>query len=110
MAGTVLAAAIVMTAGAAVVGIGALSGAAVVAQITTGAADSAALAAADVAIGIVAGDPCAEASRIVAGAGARLQSCEVVADLDGVRVTVIVAARFGVFPVTVKSRAGNAPQ
>ena len=44
MAGTVLAAAIVMTVGAAAVGIGALSGAAVTAQAVTGAADNAALA------------------------------------------------------------------
>ena len=108
MAGTVLAAAIVMTVGAAAVGIGALSGGAVVAQAATGAADNAALAAADVAMGLAPGDPCVEASRIVDAAGAKLRDCELLESPVGVTVTVIVEARFGVFPVTVKSRAGNA--
>ena len=110
MAGTVLAAAIVMTVGAAAVGIGALSGAAVTAQAVTGAADNAALAAADVALGLAPGDPCAEASRIVDAFGARLRGCELLERPEGTTVTVVVEARFGVFPVTVKARAGNASQ
>lgn len=108
MPGTVFAAAIMMTVGAAVVGMGALGGGALVAQAAAGAADNAALAAADVAMGLAPGDPCAEASRIVDAAGAKLRGCELVENAVGVTVTVIVEARFGVFPVTVKSRAGNA--
>ena len=108
MAGTILATALVLVAGAGAVGMGAIAGAAGVAQAVSGVADNAALAAADVAMGVVAGDPCAVASRIVQATGARLAQCQVSDDSAGVAVTVVVDTRFGAFPVRVTARAGNA--
>ena len=108
MAGTVLAAAILVVAGTGAIGMGMVAGAAGVSQTASGAADNAALAAADVAMGLVSDDPCAVASRIVQATGARLAQCQVSDDSAGVAVTVVVDTRFGAFPVRVTARAGNA--
>lgn len=109
MAGTALAAAVVMVAGTAALGIGAVSGAAAAAQTIAGAADLAALAAADVAMGVVSGDPCAVASRIARASGVHVTECEVSESVGGVSVTVVVEGRFGIFPVQVGARAGSGP-
>ncbi|CAN5198133.1 hypothetical protein BH11ACT3_BH11ACT3_12940 [soil metagenome] len=104
-AGAVLALAIV---GAVVlIGLAAMSfGAAMtVRQATIGAADAAALAAADGASGAVSGDPCRLAAQVAAADGAALASCR----LDGLVATIGVAARFGPFPVRALSTAGPPP-
>jgi hypothetical protein len=66
------------------------------------AADTAALAAADAALGFVGGAPCERAGQVVARAGLAFAACEV----DGVTVTVVVASPAGVFTVQARSRAG----
>lgn len=107
MAGTVLAAAVLMVAGTGAIGMGVIAGAAGTAQTVSGVADNAALAAANVAIGLVSGDPCAVASRIARASGIRVTECAVNDDATGVSVTVVGETRFGVFPVRAVARAGN---
>ena len=101
-AGAVLALAII----AAVVTIGlfgvGLAAAMSARQRVIGVSDLAALAAADAASGAVAGLPCEVASRVAAGAGARLEACQV----DGLVVDVTAGARFAGIPITARSRAG----
>jgi secretion/DNA translocation related TadE-like protein len=70
----------------------------------TGAADAAALAAADVAIGILPGIPCAVASSVAEANDANLQECLA----DGVIVTVRVSTVIFGFPVTSSATAGPA--
>lgn len=70
----------------------------------TGAADAAALAAADVAIGLVPGIPCEIASWVAEANGAELRECLT----DGVIVTVRVSAVIFGFPVTSTATAGPA--
>jgi secretion/DNA translocation related TadE-like protein len=70
-----------------------------------GAADAGALAAADAASGLVAGEPCARALAVVAENGAQLDSCTI----SGARA--LVAARgtpLGI-PVVVTALAGPPP-
>ncbi len=69
----------------------------------TAAADAAALAAADTAIGIHAGFPCERAAQVVEANGASLAGCTV----DGLVVTV-EAAR-AVIGLTVSARATAGP-
>lgn len=71
-------------------------------QSVAGAADAAALAAADVAVGIVPGYPCDAAGRVVAANGAALSSCE----LDGLVVTVSATRWILGIPVTSYATAG----
>jgi secretion/DNA translocation related TadE-like protein len=68
----------------------------------TGAADAAALAAADVARGIYPGVPCVIAESVAKANGALLDECQV----DGVIVTVRVSAWVFVFSVTATATAG----
>jgi recombinational DNA repair protein RecR len=63
-----------------------------------GAADAAALAAADAASGVVDGAPCERAAEIAVAAGSELAACE----LDGVIATVTVAGAFGRFTATLR--------
>lgn len=104
-AGSVLALAVI----AALLGLAALtlpvSAALVAKQRVTGAADAAALAAADVATGLVAGYPCAVAASVAAANGAVLAGCQI----DGLVVTVQVSATIGVLPVAAAATAGPAP-
>ena len=73
-------------------------------QLVAGAADAAALAAADVAVGITAGAPCAVAESVASANGASLTACET----DGLVVTVRATVdRFG-FTVPAVSTAGPA--
>jgi len=71
-------------------------------QGAAGAADAAALAAADVAVGIVAGQPCAAAASLATANGATLERCEV----DGVIVTVTVTVPAFGFDVFGAATAG----
>jgi len=74
-------------------------------QAVAGAADAAALAAADVAVGILPGSPC-EAAAAVAGANrAALTSCAA----DGLIVTVTVSRTLLGIPVTATATAGPPP-
>ncbi len=72
--------------------------------VVTGAADAAALAAADVAIGIEPGIPCEMASRVAEANGAELRECLA----DGVIVTVRVSTAIFGFPVSSTATAGPA--
>jgi len=71
-------------------------------HVAAGAADAAALAAADVAIGIVAGSPCDQAATVAAANGARLLGCTV----DGVITTVTVTAGSAALAATASATAG----
>lgn len=73
------------------------------AQRADGAADSAALAGADVASGLEPGSPCDVAGLVAAANGVELGSCEV----DGMIVTVQVETRSG--PLSVRARATAGP-
>lgn len=78
------------------------------------AADLAALAAADTARGLRAGDPCGIAGSVSAENDALLQSCAVEADGTSVRVTVSVPVNFTaldvqLFDATARARAGAPP-
>jgi secretion/DNA translocation related TadE-like protein len=67
-----------------------------------GAADAAALAGADVAIGIAPGSPCPVAASVARANGAAIDACRV----DGVMVTVRVSAPILGFPVSAAATAG----
>jgi secretion/DNA translocation related TadE-like protein len=66
------------------------------------AADAAALAAADTAVGIVPGEPCRNAARTAEANGATLTGCRV----EGVVVTVAVSRASGPFLATAAATAG----
>jgi len=100
--GAVLALALVM----AVVTIG-LSGVTLAAALTArqrviGAADLAALAAADAASGAIPGQPCAVAAEVASGNDARLTVCR----SSGLVVSVTVVGAFAGIPIDARSRAG----
>ena len=69
---------------------------------TAAAADAAALAAADIAVGILPGIPCAAAAKVATVNGASLTDCQ----LDGVIVTVRVQLHVFGFGVESASTAG----
>jgi len=71
-------------------------------QALAGAADAAALAAADVRVGILPGDPCAVAETVAAANGADLSGCVI----DGLVVTVTVSGTVAGFAVGVSATAG----
>ncbi|WP_294178122.1 Rv3654c family TadE-like protein [uncultured Schumannella sp.] len=83
----------------------ALGGALVERQRVIGAADNAALAAADAARGIVPGSPCLVAEQVTAANRTELRSCEV----DGYIVTVEAAASLGGVVVRARATAGPPP-
>ncbi|WP_207454609.1 Rv3654c family TadE-like protein [Desertivibrio insolitus] len=80
----------------------AVGGALVVRQRVAGAADAAALAAADTASGRLPGVPCVAAAEVAAANGAELDGCLV----EGLVVTVRAAAVVGALPVTATATAG----
>jgi secretion/DNA translocation related TadE-like protein len=84
------------------IGLAAVGAAAVTGQRLAGAADAAALAAADTASGAVSGDPCERAGQIAAASEASLAACE----LDGLIATVTVSGAFGTLTLTASARAG----
>jgi secretion/DNA translocation related TadE-like protein len=79
--------------------------AAVFGQRLAGAADAAALAAADAASGAVIGVPCESAEAVAQSAGAALTRCEI----DGLTATVTVSAMFAGRPAAATARAGPPP-
>jgi hypothetical protein len=74
----------------------------VVERETAASADAAALAAADVAVGIVPGVPCELAASVAGANDTRLDACE----LEGVIVTVRVSASVLGFTVPATATAG----
>ena len=70
--------------------------------VVGGAADAAALAAADVAAGISPGDPCVIAGSVAGENRSRLTACEV----DGLVVTVSTSAAFLGLPLRASATAG----
>lgn len=74
-------------------------------QRVIGAADSAALAAADAVRGIVSGVPCEVAGRVAAANGAVLSGCAI----DGDVATVELADSWGGIALVARSRAGPPP-
>ncbi len=79
-----------------------ISAALVTKQRIAGAADAAAIAAADVASGAVSGYPCASADDAARLNGATLVECAV----DGPVASVLVSARVLAFEVRARARAG----
>lgn len=71
-------------------------------QRTLAAADAAALAAADVVLGVVPGDPCGWAGEVAAAHRVALIGCVV----EGAEVVVTVRTEAGGVPVEARSRAG----
>lgn len=104
MAGSALAAGILVVAGALSIGLAAAGGAAVTAQRAAGAADAAALAAADAASGAIpaSADPCVLAATVAAASGARLTDCV----LEGFVATVQVEAAYAGLVAVSRARAG----
>jgi len=105
MAGTALAAGVLVVSATLSIGLAAVGGAAVTAQRMAGAADAAALAAADAASGAILTSeaPCALAARVAEAAGATLVSCVADARTSTVRVT---SAYAGLVAVS-RARAGQ---
>ena len=74
-------------------------------QAVQGAADAAALAAADTASGLQPGVPCDTAARAAELNGAHLSACTV----DGLVATVTVTRATGVLTIQSRARAGPSP-
>lgn len=104
MAGSALAAGVLVVAAAVSLGLATVGGAAVTAQRVAGAADAAALAAADASSGAVATteEPCVVAARVAAAAGATLTACA----LEGFVATVQVQAAYAGLTAVSRARAG----
>jgi secretion/DNA translocation related TadE-like protein len=104
MAGTALAAGVLVAACALSLGLAAVGGAAVTAQRAAGAADAAALAAADAVSGAVptSDDPCATAARVAAASGTTLTACTI----EGFVATVEVQAVYAGLAAVSRARAG----
>ena len=101
-AGAVLAIALVMA--VVVVGLAGVTLAAALSsrQHLIGAADLAALAAADAASGAIPGVPCEVAATVARGNGARLTGCEA----NGLVLSVTVSGSFAGIVITAAARAG----
>ncbi|MGF2950308.1 Rv3654c family TadE-like protein [Microbacterium alcoholitolerans] len=108
MAGTALAAGVLTVAATLSLGLAVVGGAAVTAQRTAGAADAAALAAADAVSGAVATetDPCALAARVAAASDATLSHCRI----DGLAATVEVKSAYAGLVAASRARAGPPEQ
>jgi secretion/DNA translocation related TadE-like protein len=72
-------------------------------QRAAGAADAAALAAADVAVGILPGSPCLVAATVAEANAARLDGCAI----DGVTATVRATTTVLGFAVSARATAGR---
>lgn len=105
-AGGVLAVAIVGATVVATLGVLALSAALATSQRVISAADAAALAAADVVLGVVAGEPCALASEVARAHDAVLTACRI----DGAEAHVTTEDVFAGIPISASARAGPAPR
>ena len=104
MAGSALAAGVLVVAASLSLGLAVVAGASVTAQRTAGAADAAALAAADAASGAVpsAAAPCELAARVADAAGVTLTECA----LEGFVATVGVQAAYAGLAAVSRARAG----
>lgn len=100
--GGVLALALIGAAAIVAVAVFGLGSALVVRQRIIGAADAAALAAADGASGAVPADPCSAAAAVAGSMGGTLTACA----LDGLVATVEVSGGFGSIPFSARSTAG----
>jgi hypothetical protein len=105
VAGAPLVVGVVVVTAALAVGCAAAGAAGARAAQLTGVADAAALAAADIASGLLPGDPCEAAGRIAAAGGATLSQC----DVDGLIATVAVSAPAGALTALARARAGPPP-
>ncbi|MEL4320112.1 Rv3654c family TadE-like protein [Leifsonia sp. YIM 134122] len=103
--GTVLAVALIGAVVALALVAASVLGALVVRQRVSAAADAAAIAGADVAMGAVAGVVCDAAAQAAEANAAGVDDCSV----DGETVTVEVSAMWVGIPVRARSRAGPAP-
>ncbi|TFV96990.1 hypothetical protein E4M00_13125 [Leifsonia flava] len=103
--GTVLAIALIGAVVALALVAASVLGGLVVRQQVSAAADAAALAGADVAMGAVAGVVCDAAARAAEANAAAMNGCSV----DGETVTVEVSSMWMGMPVRARSRAGPAP-
>jgi secretion/DNA translocation related TadE-like protein len=79
-----------------------LYGVLAVRSTVAGAADAAALAAADARIGLVSGYPCVRAAEVAAANGAVMTQCRV----DGLVATVTVQRDFAGFSIEQRASAG----
>ena len=84
------------------IGLAATGGAAVAARRAAGAADNAAIAAADTVSGALPGEPCERAAEVAEASGARLSACGT-DDLDAI---VTVEVSFAGLSATAHARAG----
>lgn len=105
MAGAVLGIGVIAVAGSLTAGLVVVGGGVAFAQRLAGAADAAALAAADAVSGAVGGDPCVRAAQVAAANGAEVAACE----LDGLIATVRVTGAFGRLHAEATARAGPPP-
>lgn len=105
MPGTLLAVGVIACTATVAVGLVAAGGAALYGQRLAGAADAAALAAADAASGAVSGDPCDRAAQVAEAAEVALERC----DLDALIATIRVSGSFAGLPATAVARAGPPP-
>lgn len=104
MAGTVLSAGLIGVAATMALGAALIGGAATTAHRVAGAADAAALAAADTASGAITLTelPCHAAERVARAAGTTVTECR----LDGLVATVQVNSTYAVMTVVAVARAG----
>ncbi|MGN6428294.1 MAG: Rv3654c family TadE-like protein [Leifsonia sp.] len=100
--GSVLAVAVIGATVSLAAGMLAVGGAVAAQRRASAAADLSALAAADVAVGRVAGDPCQTAADVSAANGAAVTGCSA----DGVVVTVTTSVDYLGLPATASARAG----
>ncbi|HWI32028.1 MAG TPA: Rv3654c family TadE-like protein [Microbacterium sp.] len=105
MAGTVASVGVVACLASFAVGFAVVGGASVAGQRLAGAADAAALAAADAASGAVTGDPCARADEVAAAVGAQVAAC----DVDRLVATVSVEGSFAGLVLRASARAAPPP-
>ena len=84
------------------IGLAATGGAAVAARRAAGAADNAAIAAADTVSGALPGEPCERAEEVAEASGARVSAC----GTDDLDATVTVEVSFAGMVATARARAG----
>jgi secretion/DNA translocation related TadE-like protein len=84
------------------IGLAATGGAAVAARRAAGAADNAAIAAADTVSGALSGEPCERAAEVAEASGARLAACEA----EDLEAFVTVEVSFAGLVATARARAG----
>lgn len=102
MAGAVLVVGSMLLSSSLALGLAAVGGAAVTARRVAGAADNAAIAAADTVSGALAGEPCERAAEVAEASGTRLASC----GTEGLEAVVLVEASFAGWTATARARAG----